>query len=312
MFYIKIQLSKLKLKVASASLRGRFFISLGFLLPLAGLTIVLSLKTPIGLLISGNREVYANLAILLNQDELKVHVIDVGQGDATLLQYKTASILIDTGPPEAGLKLTSYLKALGIKQLDALILTHPHDDHVGSGKLILEEFSIGHLFVSHNTKGNLLLEEIIQLANRRGIPVSNPLKGTKLKVFDLSIDCLHPLAMDYSNINNYSSVWSVRYQSVGFLFLADIETDESDHLALTSTAFVRSGHHGSTTSTDQTLLLKLAPELFAISCGINNTFGHPSRDVLSLLAAFDVNYFRTDRGGTKVISSDGTTLRWVH
>ena len=312
MIYIKIQLSKLKVKLAAYSKLRRLVIRIAVISGLAGLCLFGSQIGPLPLLVSGNRAVYANFPILLNQDDLKIHVIDVGQGDATLIQYKAAAILIDTGPPEAGHKLTQYLKALGIKKLDGLILTHPHDDHVGSGKMILEEFSVGHLFVSHNTKENVLLEEIIALAALQNIPISSPVKDTTVKVADLSFRCLHPLPKDYSNINNYSSVWSLQYKSVGFLFLADIESDESDDLAFVPTAFVRSGHHGSVTSTNQSLLAKLSPKLFAISCGLNNAFGHPSKDVLGLLAEFQIPFFRTDRGSTKVISSDGASLRWVH
>lgn len=312
MFHIKIQVAKLRLKFASFPKKSKLLIFFCLILSLTGATISSGLMPKVRLLLSGNRAVYANLPILLNHDDLKIHVIDVGQGDATLIQYKTSNLLIDTGPPEAGPTLAKYLKALDIKKLDGLILTHPHDDHVGGGKLILTEFQIDHLFVSHDTKGNLLLEEILQLASLKQIPVSYPVKGTQLQISDLILSCLHPSLIDYVNINNYSSVWTFRYKTVSCLFLADLESDEFDQLALTGSTFVRSGHHGSITSTTYALLDKLDPKLFAISCGLNNPFGHPSREVLTLLQQFKINYLRTDRSGTKVISSDGSALRWVH
>lgn len=309
---ILIQIGKLKHGFASASLKKKVSLSILVVLLLAGIYAALPFQGAVRLLLSGNQSVYANLPILFNGDDLKVHVIDVGQGDATLIEYQSVKLLIDTGPPEADLKLANYLKGLGIARLDVLILTHPHDDHVGGGSLILENFSIGRLLVPHEIGGNHLLESVLRQADLKGIPVSTSLAGTALELSDLTLTCLHPRPIEYSNINNYSSVWTLQYKALSFLFLADLESDESDALPLAGISFVRSGHHGSVTSTTKNFLDKLDPGLFAISCGLNNSFGHPSKEVISLLTQQKIKYFRTDRSGTRVISSDGSTLRWVH
>lgn len=312
MFDLEIQLMKLKHSINSFGRKGKFLGGFIFLLLFIGLYALIPNQSCLRLLTSGNREVYANLSILLNSDPLKVHIIDVGQGDATLIQYKSFNILIDCGPLESSGKLISYLKAVGAQKIDAMILTHPHDDHVGGGMAILREFKIDTLFVSHDLKGNQFLKEIHKEATRQNIKIRLSLKGTRISLSELILDCLHPLPVDYSNINNYSSVWSFTLGKTGFLFLADLESDESDHLPFPQYTFVRSGHHGSYTATNESLLHRLSPKLFAISCGQNNSFGHPSRAVTDLLFLKKVPFFRTDRCGTKVLSSDGLTLRWVH
>lgn len=264
------------------------------------------------MLFSGNPSIYQNLPILWNQDPLKVHVIDVGQGDATLIQFYDKSLLIDAGPFESAPALIRYLDNLGLRNLNALIITHPHDDHVGGALEVLDHFKVEQILLSHDLCDNASQANLIKRAQKNNIPVDSPFRGTLLQLGDFSLTCLHPLNQTYANVNNYSSVWKLSYMDTSMLFLADLESDEFDSLTTGPVDFFRAGHHGSKTSFTSDLLRQLSPCLTAISCGLNNSFGHPSQEVLETLKASGSLYFRTDQKGTVVFSLNGNFLRWVH
>lgn len=312
MLSLKLRAARLYFNLKNASLPRKVSAVLLLLTLTAALLLLYPGMSRLRLLASGNPAIYHNLSVLWNQDPLKIHVIDVGQGDATLIQYEGTTVLIDAGPPDASSKLIRYLKDLGVMRLDLLILTHPHDDHIGGGPALLDEFPIGQLFAAHDAADSSLQIKILETARKKQIPFAHPYRGMRVEVSILQMDCLHPLPKVYSNINNYSSVWSLRFKNQRFLFLADLENDEIPSLPLSPSDFVRAGHHGSVTSSSDSLLTLLQPQIFAISCGAGNPFGHPSREVLAMLDRARIPYLRTDRSGTAVFSTDGRSLRWVH
>lgn len=311
MFRFRILFARLRLKIA---ILPRKILTLVWV-PILLLCLVLFI-TPAGqkagYLLSGHRAVYENLSVLMNNDPLKVHIIDVGQGDASLLQYDALTILIDTGPPQAAMELASYLKALGIRRLDLLILTHPHDDHTGGAPVIFQSFQIGTLLIPHDLKEDPYSLEATERAQQAGTKVITSVKGLAFQLGEFSAECLHPENLVYADINDYSSIWSFQLGSSRFLFLGDLSLEVAEGLNLTEHAFLRSGHHGSVTSTSRKLLDLIKPRLFAISCGKDNTFGHPSKEVLGLLDGTGIPILRTDQSGTTVISTDGLTLKRVH
>lgn len=309
---LTVLLARWKLRFQSLSrIRQRLSLAVCIVLPLILLAAGLG-TCRLSMLVSGNPGIYSNLPVLWNNDPLKVHIIDVGQGDATLIQYCDRALLIDTGPPESSLSLSRYLKDLGLSRLDLLILTHPHDDHVGAAMEILREFSVHRIFLAHSDCENPLQIQVQQFAKERGIPVSSPFRDTHLTIGELSMTCLHPMDRPYANINNYSSVWELTLGRQKFLFLADLEEDEFASLTTGSVDFLRAGHHGSQTSLNEDLLRRLSPSLAGISVGEGNPFGHPSKAVLQMLKASETPYFRTDQDGTVVLSGDGKFLRRVH
>lgn len=308
----KIQLARLRHRLRAKPRCLRWI--LAFVLPVLLTLTLLSVFGPqrCSCLISGNQAIYANLPILMNRDPVKIHVIDVGQGDSTLIEFQDQRILIDCGPPECSLTLKRYLQDLGIHSLDLLILTHPHDDHLGGARMVLDNFEVKQVMLPHDLAGNDLLADIRQHLEDCRIPVIHPHRGMKLEQADWSMTCLHPLLKSYENPNNYSSVWLMQYQNIRCLFLADLEKDEFSQIPDIPVDFLRAGHHGSATSCTPILLKKLNPLVIGISCGVNNPFGHPSPEVLAMIREQNLSSFRTDLQGTKVLSSDGIFLRWVH
>ena len=311
---LKLQLFIAKWKLifkAQNKIKQRFLITILLFLSLLFVSLGLG-QSKFTMLLSGNPSIYQNLPILWNEDPLKVHIIDVGQGDATLIQFYDKSFLIDAGPLESVPTIIRYLDNLGLRKLNALIITHPHDDHVGGALEILHEFKVDQILLSHDACDNTIQVDLIKTAHNDNIPVDSPFRGTILRLGDFSLTCLHPLNQSYANVNNYSSVWKLSYINTSMLFLGDLEKDEFDSLTTGPVDFFRTGHHGSKTSLTSDLLMRLSPSLTAISCGLNNSFGHPSEEVLEMLRASDSPYIRTDQDGTVVFSSNGNFLRWVH
>ena len=309
---LKIFIAKLRLEYKSLNrVKRKIFI----LIPLFVFLMLASCglgQSKVSMLLSGNPSIYNNLPILWNHDPLKVHIIDVGQGDATLIQFYEKSFLIDAGPIESTPTLIRYLSNLGLRKLNFLILTHPHDDHIGGALELLKKFEVDQIFLSHDSCDNLIQADIIKKARQCNIPVNSPFRGTVLEVDDLTLTCLHPLNLSYDNINNYSSIWKLSFKETSMIFLGDLEQEEFSCLTTGPVDFLRAGHHGSKTSLNNDLLIRLAPSLTAISCGHNNSFGHPSKEVLEMLGDFGAAYFRTDQIGTVVLSSNGNFLRRVH
>ncbi|PKK39388.1 Late competence protein ComEC, DNA transport [Clostridiaceae bacterium JG1575] len=312
MLHFRIFLARLWARWREQGRINKAFVLSLFLLFLVSLSFLFIPPDTYRLLLSGNRSVLENRATLTRRDPFKIHILDVGQGDATLLSQGTHHILIDAGPPEAEESLRAYLKALGIESLDLLILTHPHDDHLAAAPGLLRDLQVAQLMVPHQHSKNPLLQESIVMAQARGVPICSPLQGDVLHWGDVTLTCLHPQPIQYLNENNQSCVWHLRYRKFRALFLADWETSAPFPLPEEPLTFLRTGHHGSDTSLTQELALRLSPKVAVISCGKDNPYGHPSPKVLEALEDVHALIYRTDLEGTKVFSTDGHTLHWVH
>ena len=313
-------ISRLHLRLTGAIFRlkllsrlQRWILGVGLLLCLLLTLTVRPDGRMLRLLVSGNQALYENMELLLNQDPVKVHLIDCGQGDAILIEAAGSYIVIDGGPLDHAEKTAAYIKGI-TDSIDLLILTHPHDDHVGGALKIMEELSPPLLLTCHDTLGNQLLTSAVGKAEAMGIQVVPSVRGMILKLGeDITLECLHPEPIKYDNPNNYSGVYRLSYQGNDFLFLADLEKDMFAGLYARydlAAQFVKAGHHGSATSLDDRLIRETGPLYLGISCGFRNGFNHPSPGVLDLLAEHAISYGRTDYDGTIVITGNGKSIRY--
>ena len=240
------------------------------------------------------------------------HFIDVGQGDATLILTGDAAVLIDTGTGDSAGALTAYLETYAGK-LDYLILTHPHDDHVGGADEVLESIPVGRILmplVEHNGYTENLLEKAAEMQ----IPVYDASIGGQYTAGDITCTLLGPVHKNYENLNDVSAVIRIDVGGTSLLVSGDAEAaGEADVLAANDPALFdcdiyQVGHHGSSTSTSLEFFTAISPDHCVISCGYGNSYGHPHTTVLQLLTLSGSEIYRTDTEGTIVLDTDGDTI----
>jgi competence protein ComEC len=247
------------------------------------------------------------------QDELEVHFIDIGQGDATLVLQGEKALLIDTGDDSKGTMLQNTLQKLGITKLDLLILTHPDTDHIGGAPVILTKFDVDTVLMSDYEKDNKMFDKLLQALDYGNISWTSPEPGSNYRFGDATLTFVGPNDT-YDDPNNASLAFVMQFGENRFLFTGDTEkVGEEDILEAgwdIRADVYQVGHHGSSSSSSQAFMEAVEPTYAVISCAIDNTYGHPHAEVLNRLREMGVKLFRTDEQGSIVATSDGTTITW--
>lgn len=246
---------------------------------------------------------------------LKIHYIDVGQADSILAQLPGGqNILIDAGNNVDADLVVNYLRQQGVKQLDHVIGTHPHEDHLGGLDVVIQSFGIGKVYlprVSHNTK---TYKDVLLSIKNKGLKVTEAKAGIELETIPgVNAVFLAPDKSSYEDLNNYSAVLKLTYGSTSFLFTGDAEAESEQEMLLSSwqtpqASVLKVGHHGSHSSTSKAFLKAVSPDYAVIFAGKNNDYGHPHAETLAKLAAAGIQVFRTDIQGTIVATSDGKNI----
>lgn len=245
-------------------------------------------------------------------NKLKVHFIDVGQGDSILIEYQQKNILIDAGPEKSTTVLLDYLNKLAIKKLDIIIATHPHEDHIGGMSEVIRKFQVGKIYmpkVSHTTS---TFTDLLLAISGKGLKISPAKAGVKFSLGDLQGLFVAPNSDYYEDLNDYSAVLKLTYSETAFLFEGDAEKlSEQEMLASgfdIQANVLKVAHHGSNSSSTRTFLKTVNPKYGVISVGKDNTYGHPTFNTLKSFATLGVDVFRTDELGTITIVSDGKSI----
>lgn len=258
-------------------------------------------------------------------DNLKVNFINVGEGDCILIEAPNKiNILIDGGgTPQSNFDVGSkivipYLRRKGINEIDLLILTHPHLDHLEGLLPVLKELKVKMVLDSGLACDSSEYKEFISLILKKGIPYHKAKAGDNF-IFNnnLEIFLLNPLYdSDFyaeSDFNNASIVVKLFYKNVDFLFTGDIEETAEKKLLvwqnILQSDILKVGHHGSSTSTSLEFLDKVDPGIAVITVGKNH-FGHPSQKIIERLEDKNIQIYRTDEDGTIVIRTNGQEY-WI-
>lgn len=248
-----------------------------------------------------------------NTSELKVHYINVGQGDSILIQTKNENILIDAGTRKDSHSVIDYLKKQNIKKLDYVIATHPHEDHIGGMPKVIDEFEIKNFYAPKKTTNTKIFKDMILGLKKKNLKINVAKAGISLNLSNnVMLNFLAPVKNNYNNLNDYSAVVKIIDGNTKFLFTGDAEKNsEKDMLnsnADLSSDVLKIGHHGSHSSSSKEFLDKVDPKIAIISCGKNNDYGHPHKETMKELQKRNIKIYRTDIDDNIVLTSDGKNI----
>jgi competence protein ComEC len=238
-----------------------------------------------------------------------VSFLDVGQGDATLLQHRGVTVLVDTGPP--GGPLLQRLDEAGVRRLDLLVVTHAQVDHDGEAADVLDRYPVGLLLDGGDGVPGYDRPAIEAAVSRRRVRRVVPDVGQVLHVGPLELDVLWPrpepaAAHAGQDPNQRAIVAHVRDGDFDLLLPADAESDVTAPLPLPAVEALKVAHHGSADTGTAALLSRLRPRVAAIEVGRHNPYGHPTAQTLSDLRHAVPAIYRTDRDGTvRLVVRDG-------
>ena len=245
------------------------------------------------------------------EEELAVHFIDVGQADCALLQCGGANMLIDGGNVADSSLVVSYLEGLEVEQLDYVICTHAHEDHVGGLSGPLNTCRVLQVLAPVTEYDSKAFEDFANYTAAQGLSISVPEADTSFSLGEATVTVLGP-RREYQETNDTSLVLRVDFGETSFLFTGDAEREaEADLLEAgcpLDATVLKVGHHGSETSTSYPFLREVMPQYAVISVGADNSYGHPDEAVLSRLRDAGATVYRTDLQGTVIAISDGTQV----
>ena len=247
-------------------------------------------------------------------ENFTIHYIDVGQADCILLEAGDEFMLIDGGNREDSQLVVSYLEQQGVQELKAVVCTHAHEDHVGGLPSVLAVYPTKAVYAPTNTYSSNIFDKFVYYTDQQGLEITIPQPGDTLSLGEVDMTILGPVK-SYPDPNNTSIVIMAEYGATRFLFTGDMEKEaENDMLDHWGDKYnwncdvLKSGHHGSSTSSSYRLIYETDPEYVVISVGKDNSYGHPHKETIALYQDAGLPAFRTDELGHVIVTSDGTTV----
>lgn len=250
-------------------------------------------------------------AAFMKDGECEIHMIDVGQGDSVLIRTNEGNVLVDAGTADAEDDLRDYLISQGVRDFDYVVFTHPHEDHIGNGDMIIDEFDVESVIMPDVQAYTRCFEDLLLSIDEAGAELIMAKPKATYKVGGLTLKIFAPIGeCDPDDLNNCSIVMRVDYGEVSMLFSGDAEK------AVEREVYERYGdeldcdiykvaHHGSVTSNSDEFFSAASPDLALISCGVGNSYGHPHREIVDMLDRNDITVRRTDVDGDVVVATDG-------
>lgn len=248
-----------------------------------------------------------------SENIIRVYFFDVGQADSILFISKNETMLIDAGTNETGNRVVENLRELGITKLNYLIGTHPHEDHIGGMDDIINNFEIEHIYMPKIQTNTKTFEDVLDSISQKGLKITAPKQGSTFMVGDIQCEVMlcgsGTEEEQKENLNLSSIVIRSVYGEQSFLLMGDAEAANEKSRTWPETTVLKVGHHGSTTSSSSTFLNQIKPQIAIISCGKDNSYGHPKQTILNRLQKLGTNIYRTDEKGTIMMISDGKNYK---
>ncbi len=242
---------------------------------------------------------------------LTVSYIDAGQGDATLIQFKDDkeeyTILYDAGD-WLGNEVPTFLKEKKIDQIDLIIISHPHADHIGQLPKVMENFNVGEVWMTGNATNTNVFQSAMEAVLNSDADYEEPEAGDVFDIGPLQLYVLHPEELT-GGLNEDSLSIQFTYGKISFLFTGDAYKEQElmmlSHSEHIQADFLQLGHHGSNTSSDPAFIEAVNPTYGVYSAGADNSYGHPHQETVDLFKEKGIPLYGTDVNGTITIQTDG-------
>lgn len=250
--------------------------------------------------------------------EVEYHFIDVGQGDATLIRTPEGDILIDAGENSAEEDLKTYLDLCGVDVLYYAIFTHPDSDHIGGADMVLEEYEVLNVIKPDFEKTTKVYKAMMDAIAAEGCKVYNALPGEtySLGEFDMFVFGPDPANKELDS-NNSSIVIKATWGNTTAMLTGDAEKPAEESILRTysgaelGSTLLKMGHHGSRTSSTEAWLAAVKPTIAIISCGRDNSYGHPHAEALARIKPYvGESIYRTDLLGSFIFITDGEAFTY--
>lgn len=245
---------------------------------------------------------------------LEVHMLDVQQGLAVFLRQGEHCMLYDGGGRDSSSFVVAYLKRQGVTHLDYIVASHYDEDHISGLIGAMHVFDCDRILDADYMSDTGIYESFVRAVKTSSAEEIHPALGSEYSFGDASFQVVGPESYSAWTENDRSVAIRMVYGNNSILLCGDAQEEEESAMAdsdldLASDIYVVN-HHGGATSSTNYFLNRVHPQYALLSCGKDNTYGHPREDVLERLSAHQVKLYRTDKQGTVVAVCDGSTVTW--
>ena len=244
-----------------------------------------------------------------SDEVLKVHFIDVGQGDAILIDHGETEVLIDGGVSKSG--VADYLNDHVDGALEVMVATHPHIDHIGGLIGVLETFEVEEIWLNGDSSGTKTYREFMSLVDAEGAAIHEAQLGDSIDMGSYALQVLNPAKLLPNSSNSNSIVLLLRYGDIDFLFAGDalIGAEEAmlsrRYFPLPEVEILKVGHHGSKSASSAPFLERVKPEVAIYMAEKDNESGYPHEETTYALGQIGADIYGTDVHGTIIVVTDG-------
>lgn len=246
-----------------------------------------------------------------NDNMLVVHFLDVGQGDCEFIELPNSQcMLIDASTKEYGDDIVEAIEGYGYSEIDYVVATHPHADHIGGMSEVIDSFDIGKIYMPRTSSNSKSFEGLLTSISNKNLSINTAKTGTTIYSDNgINIEILSPISSFYEETNDYSAVVKLEYGESSFLFMGDAEKPVENELIEKygydlDVDVLKAGHHGSRYSSSTEFLDYVTPEYTVISCAKDNSYGHPHSETIERLNNVNTQIFRTYELGNITVSCD--------
>lgn len=262
---------------------------------------------------TSSEQTSAATASIVSTGILTVHFLDVGQGASTLIQLDDKTMLIDGGGPEKSSFVVAYLKKLNLEDIDVMVATHYDEDHINGLVGVLTQFTVDHVYDCPFPTDTRACRSFKRIIEENSIDEKVPELGDSFDFGDAQVTFVAPQKYGHSDANDDSIALMLVYGQNRFFITGDSSVEAEKQILDQDLKcdVLLAMHHGSNVSNSRSFLSAAAPDFVVISCGQDNSYGHPGDETLSRIQNAGAHLFRTDIQGTVICTSDGEIISWL-